>query len=138
MSGGTEVNDKPYSLSVKVAVMDAGGRCLLLKRSAKSKGNPGKWELPGGKVNSGEDFDRALVREVMEETGLSIALDRVLGAAERELPGRRIAYLIMAGSPRSGTVRLSEEHDDSAWVLPEEFKGREIVEQLKATLSVLL
>ena len=63
---------KPLALSVKVVVRDVSGRCLLLKRSLRSKGNPGKWDLPGGKVDPGENFTQGILREVAEETGLTI------------------------------------------------------------------
>ena len=72
------MSHKPFALSAKVVVRDEEGRCLLLKRSMSSKGNPGKWDLPGGKVDIGESFDQGLLREVAEETGLTISLQRVL------------------------------------------------------------
>jgi len=107
---------KPFGLSVKVIILDRDDRCLLLKRSLNCKGNPGKWEFPGGKVERGEHFDEGLMREVAEETGLSISLNRVLGTAESESPTVRIAYLFLEGRRRSGRVRLSSEHDDYMWV----------------------
>lgn len=107
---------KPFVLSVKVVIQDARGRVLVLRRSASSKANAGKWEFPGGKIDPGETFDAALIREVDEETGLRVALRRVLGAAEYELPDRKVAYLIMEGAADSEQVRLSPEHDDFAWV----------------------
>ena len=107
---------KPFVLSVKVVIQDAQARFLVLRRSASSRGNPGKWEFPGGKIDPGETFDAALHREVEEETGLSIVLRRVLGTTESELPDRKVAYLIMEGRAASGQVRLSPEHDEFAWV----------------------
>ena len=62
------------SLSVKVIVYDQHGQVLLLQRSQASKNNAGKWEFPGGKLDPGESFDEALLREVQEETGLAIIL----------------------------------------------------------------
>ena len=44
-----------------------GSPCLLLKRSRSPKGNPGKWRFPGGKIDPGESFDEALLREVAKE-----------------------------------------------------------------------
>ena len=108
--------EKPFVLSVKVVILDNNGRCLLLKRSMSSKGNPGKWDFPGGKVDAGERFDQALIREVAEETGLTISLDRVLGATESELPAVKVVYLFMEGHLKSGQVQLSSEHDDFVWV----------------------
>ena len=107
---------KPFALSVKVLICDAEGRCLLLKRSMASKNNKGKWDLPGGKVDAGEAFDEALRREVAEETGLEVSLERVLGAAESDAPERRVAYLILEARVASGRVRLSEEHTEFVWV----------------------
>lgn len=108
--------DRPFKLSAKVIIRNGDGHCLLLRRSSQSKGNAGKWDLPGGKVDDGETFDAALLREVREETGLEIRLDRVAGAAQSELPERCIAYIILEGQHISGTVRLSSEHDHHQWV----------------------
>ena len=56
---GKRVAQKTFSLSVKVIVCDREGRCLLLKRSAASAGNAGKWDFPGGKLDPGERIDQA-------------------------------------------------------------------------------
>jgi len=40
-----------YGLAVRVLLTDQDGKILILKRSTDSKTNPGKWELPGGKVD---------------------------------------------------------------------------------------
>ncbi len=116
------MSEKPWRLSVKVLVKDDVGRCLLLKRSMSSKGNPGKWEPPGGKIEQGESFDVALLREVAEETGLAISIQHVAGTAESELPKIRVVHLILEGKVESGTLRLSDEHIAHAWVCPQEFK----------------
>ena len=52
---------KPFALCAKVIIGDDQGRCLLLRRSAASKANKGKWDLPGGQVDSGEDFEEAVL-----------------------------------------------------------------------------
>jgi 8-oxo-dGTP diphosphatase len=107
---------KPFHLSVKVVIRDAQGRLLVLQRSHQSKGNPGKWEFPGGKIDPGETFDAALLREVSEETGLTITLERVVGCAQSDLPGKTIVYLFFEARLEAGEVRVSEEHDAFAWV----------------------
>ena len=120
---------KPFALSIKVVIRNEAGRCLLLRRSPGSKGNPGKWEFPGGKVEAGENFDVALLREVAEETGLTISLKRVVGATGHDLPDRKLAYLILEGRLEAGQVRLSSEHDDYAWITPEKLPTMDLVEQ---------
>jgi len=123
------MSEKPFALSIKLVIRDKTGRCLLLRRSLSSGGSPGKWEFPGGKVESGENFDAALLREVAEETGLTVSLEHVVGATEFELPGRKVAYLILTGRLESGQVRLSSEHVDYAWLTPEELSSMDLVEQ---------
>lgn len=127
--------DKPFALSVKVLIRDAEGRCLLLKRSMSSKGNPGKWDLPGGKVDAGENLETGLLREVAEETGLTISLQRVLGAAESEAPTKRVAYLIFQGRIESGQVHLSSEHEDFTWVHYRDLVKVDLAEQFRPLIA---
>lgn len=118
-------------LSLKVLVTDDQGRCLVLRRSMASKGNPGKWDVPGGKADPGEALDEAARREVLEETGLEVAIGRVLGAAESESPVSRVAYLILEGIASPGEVRLSEEHEEFAWVAPSDLMNLDMVRQFR-------
>jgi len=122
---------KPLFLSMKVMIRDQEGRYLFLKRSMSSKNNKGMWDLPGGKVDSGESFDEALLREVEEESGLTISLERVAGASESDLPDRKVAYLILEGSHASGEVRLSSEHDDYLWADRKQMAGLDCCPQFK-------
>lgn len=123
---------KPLVLSVKVVIRDASGRCLLLKRSLRSKGNPGKWDLPGGKVDPGENFTQGILREVAEETGLTISIQRVGGVAESESPTNKVVYLILEGRLESGQVQLSSEHDEYVWVNRWELPKMELADQFRA------
>jgi 8-oxo-dGTP diphosphatase len=125
------MKEKPYGLSVKMVLRDDNGRCLLLKRSMNSKWYAGKWEFPGGKVDPGENFGDALLREVFEETGLRITIQRVAGTAESEMPTVKVVHLIMEGQAEAGKVCLSNEHDDYAWVDPEDILKMDLVEHFK-------
>lgn len=122
---------KPFVLSVRMLIRDENGRCLLLKRSMNNKSNVGKWEFPGGKIDPGEKFEDAMLREVAEETRLKVRLERVGGSAESEMPAVRVAYLIFEGTKEAGEVCLSSEHDDYAWVTPQELPKYDLVEQFR-------
>ena len=53
-----------------VALIDVDGRVLLAQRP-EGKSLAGLWEFPGGKVESGETPEAALIRELQEELGIS-------------------------------------------------------------------
>lgn len=130
------MQEKPFVLSAKMIVLDERGRVLLLKRSMNSKNNRGKWDLPGGKVDAGESFTEALLREVDEETTIKVSLRKVVGAAESDLPDRKVAYIIMEGRLLSGRVHLSDEHDDFAWVDCSELPAMDVCQQFRDFLEL--
>jgi 8-oxo-dGTP diphosphatase len=120
-----------YGLAVRVLLADQDGKILILKRSTDSKTNPGKWELPGGKVDQGESFDHALIREVYEETNLKISLEHVVGASEQNLHIIRAVHIIMSGKIVEGELNLSAEHEGYAWVTIETLPDYELADWLQ-------
>ena len=97
---------------------------LLVVRRANAPGR-GLYSVPGGRVEHGETLHQAAMREVREETALSI--DIVGFAGWREvLPdpaaGRAGHYLVIsfAAHWRAGDVALNEELDDFRWIMPED------------------
>lgn len=122
------LHDPVYGLAVRALLQNGNGDVLLVRRSPGSRTNPGRWELPGGKVDDGERFDDALRREVLEETGLEIALDGPLGTVEQRLPGVRAVQLIMGGRVVAGELGLSDEHAASTWVPPDRFPDLDLAD----------
>jgi 8-oxo-dGTP diphosphatase len=58
----------PRHITVVCALIERDHRLLVAKRS-KTSTMPGKWELPGGKVQASESPEQAIVREIREELG---------------------------------------------------------------------
>ena len=116
---------------MRVLLTDENDKILILKRSTDSKTNPGKWELPGGKVDQKESFDQALIREVYEETQLKIALDHVVGVSEQNLHLIRAVHIIMSGKILEGKLNLSNEHEGYAWVFFENLPEYELADWLQ-------
>jgi len=106
------------------------GRVLVARRTHPLE-LAGGWEFPGGKVEPGEDPDRALVREVREELGCEIS---VTGQLSGESPIRagyvlRVAMAVLVeGEP------IPREHDAIRWLGPEELGN---VDWLKADVPFL-
>jgi 8-oxo-dGTP diphosphatase len=67
----TTEDGKPILLVASVALIDSDGRVLLAERPA-GKHLAGFWEFPGGKVQSGETPEVALIRELAEELGIDV------------------------------------------------------------------
>ena len=83
-------------VTVARALIESEGRVLLVRR-ARWDTLPGRWELPGGKVDRGEPLLEALAREVEEETGLMLAAARRLSTREMLSPrGRTVREHVYA------------------------------------------
>jgi mutator protein MutT len=112
-------------LSVSAVIRDVQGRLLLVKRSRRSSVNPRQWEFPGGKLEPGERIDEGLRREVREETGLDVHVEKVAGSTQAELAGRTITYIFLDARAPKGAVRLSNEHEDYRWIQLDELLALE-------------
>ena len=94
-----------HPISVKGVVINAG-KIVLLKNERD------EWELPGGRLESGEEPPRCLAREIAEELSVSVTVGPFLDAWEYEvLPGRHVRIVAYGTVPLShATFTLSHEH----------------------------
>lgn len=88
------------------AVVVSDGEGIVLVRRAIEPGY-GKWAVPGGFVDRGEEVPRAAMREVMEEIGVEVELTGLLGIYSYE--GWTSVVTMYEGEIRSGTPRALEE-----------------------------
>lgn len=100
---------------VGAIVRDGAGRILLIKRGHDPEA--GKWSLPGGRIEPGETDAQALVREMREETGLTVLPGPMLGAVERPGPGGSIIDIRdYAATMTDGTLAAGDDAADARWV----------------------
>lgn len=70
---GIFLKEGEFMMYVLAVIQNEEGKILITQRALDKKWAAGLWEVPGGGACAGEDSTAAVVREVFEETGLSIA-----------------------------------------------------------------
>jgi len=86
-------------------VVELDGLIVLGRRNHEP--NLGQWSFPSGYVDAGEVVEEAAAREVEEETGLKVAIDRLLGVFSEA--GKRTVFIAYAGRAVGGTMEAGEE-----------------------------
>ena len=119
----TEAPAKRIVLVAAVALIDADGRVLLAQRP-EGKSMAGLWEFPGGKVESGESPEAALIRELGEELGIETK-ESCLAPLTFASHGYESFHLLMplyACRRWQGTVE-PRENQALAWVRPKDMRN---------------
>ncbi len=112
--------DEKYNFRVpQKALISKNGKFLLLRRSSTAKIYPDLWDLPGGKLEHGENPIEGLVREVLEETSLKIKVLKPIFAYS-ELNAAYVYVVIFESNIISGEVKLSIEHSEYKWASKKE------------------
>ncbi len=110
-----------------VFLVNPEGKILILRRTQSHPTRPLALDLPGGGLEPGEDFQRAAIREVKEETGLDIPPSELHLIRYKEVvqSGRSLKGAIYRATiPQSEMpVLLSSEHDQYSWILPGRLKN---------------
>lgn len=137
--------NKVHYISV-TGIIRKDGRYLICKRSEKEKAFPGKWCVPGGKievndfVNKPKDtkdhwfgiFENTLRKEIFEETGLKIKnIGYVSNLAFIRPNGLSTIIVSLFAEHEFGEVKLSEDElVEYAWVDLEEAKNYDLIENI--------
>jgi len=124
-----------YGLTMRGIIKNDDNEILILKRHPKSKTDPEMWELPGGKVEKGEHFTNALIREIKEETSLDADVGDFCEAVQNDYMHKRTVQVIMYLENIKGEVKISDEHTDWMWAGLEKIKSLEISTSLKKILE---
>ncbi len=106
----------PPLIQVACAVIAENGR-LFAARRGPSRRNAGLWELPGGKLESGESAKACIVRECREELGLDVDPVEEWPPVRHEEPGLNLA-LIPVVCRRTGGALKPTEHVETGWFEP--------------------
>ena len=120
-------------------VVRRGDSMLAMRRSLAKDAGPGLWEAISGRVEIDEEPLEAAAREVLEESGLVVTVDpRPITAYAARRIGEPMIVVVYAGDHVSGEVRLSDEHDDYAWLSVDAFAARSSLDRLVEAVRTAL
>ncbi len=126
--------NRGYNLGVGGAVV-RGNRLLLVRRA--SRRGRGNWQVPGGFVEPDETIERAVVREVREEAGVTGEVQGVVGIRNRcDHDIGNSLYIVLLMKPLSGEPTPDmEEVDRAEYLTLEQIEGLEQVPPINREIA---
>ena len=112
------------TVDVVAALIERDGKLLLARRDASSD-QAGLWEFPGGKVETGESHQAALVRELQEEMGITVTVEDFVATSVLQQPQRLIHLHGWRVSGFTGVITL-QCHSEVRWVSPADVTSFEL------------
>ncbi len=118
-----EISKKLFELTVKAVILSEDGKVLILKRSDSDRTAPGKFDLPGGRIEDGENIEDSLEREIKEELGIEVKIGPIVNVFDFEkdyqkdenipIHGKGLRFLAYY---QCGELKLSNEHESFEWL----------------------
>jgi 8-oxo-dGTP pyrophosphatase MutT (NUDIX family) len=109
-----------HSLGAGGLVQNSQGEILVIRERDTTT-----YKLPGGHIELGEKIEDAVIREVLEETGIHTSFSAVLGMASTHPYrfGKSNIYIVCKLTPLSTQINIQDTHeiDDAKWILPQDY-----------------
>ena len=138
-----------FQLSQKIVLYSKNNQKFLLLKDAEPESEYvqkyGLWDLPGGRLEKGEEIQAALIREIREEIGdIPYELHDVVYATTMSIPQdepedpHRVKVFYLA-TTESDAIQISDEHTEHAWMTFEEIeKNTDCKEWLKNAVAAAI
>ena len=105
-----------HSVSVAGIVINDDDQVLVIRRD-----DNGHWEAPGGVLELGESFEDGVRREVLEETGVAVLVERLTGVYKNLTHG--IVALVYRCRAAGGEPHPTEEAREVCWMTREQVES---------------
>lgn len=108
-------------LIIHTLITNPDGLVLVIRRADHEQVLPGQWDIPGGKLEDGEDPVAGAVREIKEETGLAVGHLRLIAYTSNlnHEKNKQFIRLIFRAQIKGGSIVLNpDEHDAFRWIYP--------------------
>ena len=135
---------EPILFAATKAFINHNGKILILKESPNySDGaNSGKFDVVGGRIRPGQHFKESLLREIQEETGLEVEIGKPFHVDEWRPIVKGEQWHIVATffecTTNSNQVTLSADHQELAWINPQDYKKYNIIPNLASAFEAYL
>ena len=107
-------------VGVGAVIWNADNHIVLIRRGTEPR--LGEWSIPGGKLEWGEGLREALLREVLEETGLGVEIENLIDVVDsitRDPAGAVLRHYVLVDFTArhvAGTLRSGSDAAEARWV----------------------
>ena len=105
-----------HSVSVAGIVVREDGRVLVIRRR-----DNGQWQAPGGVLELEEEFEAGVRREVLEETGVTVSVERLTGVYKNMVQG--VVALVYRCRPAAGSPTATAEAIEAEWMTKDQVRS---------------
>lgn len=108
---------------VGAVITNSAGQVVLIRRGKAPR--EGQWSIPGGRIEWGETIEEALRREIMEETGLTVRIERLIDVIDlvaRDTPDTVSGHYVLIDFKAvhiSGELRAGSDAAEACWASPD-------------------
>jgi 8-oxo-dGTP diphosphatase len=108
---------------VGAVITNSAGHVALVRRGNAPR--EGQWSIPGGRIEWGETIEEALLREIMEETGLTVKVERLIDVVDfivRDAAGAVTGHYVLMdfkAAQVSGELRAGSDAAEACWANPD-------------------
>ena len=129
-ASNSSTNSAQFRVGVYAVIFYEGQVLLALRRDI------GWWNLPGGGLEAGETVDEGIQREVREETGLEVGVEKLIGVYSK--PQKQEVVLTFLCRVTGGTLQSTEESRECRYFSPDALPVNTLPKHRQRVMDALL